>query len=118
MAHIGALQVRVGRQCWINLSMSLSSYQSSSRSLLLRRERDLQKSQFHPSYVCWICGNAVDLESCKADENGIAVHEDCYCLRVALAAESMRLAARKPPHSIRRIIVPDGSERNVRSSNN
>lgn len=68
----------------------------------------MEKYQFHQGYFCWICGNAVDLESCKADENGIAVHENCYLLRVTLAAESNRLAVRKPAQSVRRISASDG----------
>jgi len=33
---------------------------------------------------CWICGRAVSLESCKIDENGWAMHEECYVAKVAL----------------------------------
>ena len=45
----------------------------------------------HP-YFCWICGNVVNLETCKADEDGRAVHEDCYITRITLAYESVRLS--------------------------
>jgi len=31
---------------------------------------------------CAICGKPVPLESCKFDENGKAVHEDCYVGRM------------------------------------
>lgn len=31
-----------------------------------------------PIHICWICGNRVRLESCKIDEHGQAVHEECY----------------------------------------
>jgi hypothetical protein len=31
---------------------------------------------------CAICGKPVSLESCKFDENGKAVHEDCYVGRM------------------------------------
>lgn len=37
---------------------------------------------------CWICGNEVSLEICKTDENGHAVHEPCYTVRMHLQAES------------------------------
>jgi hypothetical protein len=56
------------------------------------------------------------LKTCNIDEYGMAVHEDCYIVKVALANESMRLMARKPAHRIRRIVVSDGALRPVRSS--
>jgi len=31
---------------------------------------------------CWICGTPVPLEDCKIDEQGRAVHENCYVARV------------------------------------
>jgi hypothetical protein len=48
--------------------------------------------QLGHSYFCWICGNAVDLNICVADENGMAVHQNCYILRMMLASESIKLA--------------------------
>ena len=35
--------------------------------------------------TCWICGKTVHLETCKADEHGKAVHEECYAAKIALA---------------------------------
>ena len=64
-------------------------------------------SQFNPPYCCWICGNEVDLKTCNIDEHGMAVHEDCYFVKVAFATESMRLTARKPAHRVRRVMVSD-----------
>jgi len=32
--------------------------------------------------LCWICGECVTLEDCKVDENGQAVHEECYMMVV------------------------------------
>lgn len=32
--------------------------------------------------LCRICGERVTLEDCKVDENGQAVHEDCYMMVV------------------------------------
>lgn len=49
-------------------------------------------------YFCWICGNVVNLETCKTDEHGVAVHEDCYMARIALAHESVKLS-KLPPRS-------------------
>jgi hypothetical protein len=36
--------------------------------------------QWHP--VCVICRESVKLEECKADENGRAVHEECYVSKI------------------------------------
>ncbi len=38
--------------------------------------------------MCWICGKAVDLESCVIDEHGLAVHEICYTTKTALAEKT------------------------------
>jgi len=43
------------------------------------------------TYYCWICGNAVDLRTSKTDEYGMAVHENCYVAKTALATEASRL---------------------------
>jgi hypothetical protein len=37
-----------------------------------------------PLPLCWICGKEVYLEESKTDENGNAVHEECYTLRTQL----------------------------------
>lgn len=34
--------------------------------------------------MCWICGKAVDLETCNIDEHGRGVHENCYVAKMAL----------------------------------
>lgn len=36
--------------------------------------------------VCPICNKSVVLESAKTDENGGAVHEECYLLKICLKA--------------------------------
>jgi hypothetical protein len=35
-------------------------------------------------FNCSICNKPVDLKTCKTDEGGRAVHEDCYVLREVL----------------------------------
>ena len=35
-------------------------------------------------HLCWLCGEAVDLRTCKVDEYGEPVHEACYTARMAL----------------------------------
>jgi hypothetical protein len=57
----------------------------------------MQNPKFKKNRFCWICGNTVDLETCKVDEHGMPVHGDCYFLKVALASESM---VPKPAHRI------------------
>ena len=73
-------------------------------------------SQFTHPYCCWICGHEVDLKTCNIDEYGMAVHEGCYFVKVALATESMRLTARKPAHRVRRVMFPDVVVRKGRPS--
>jgi len=65
-------------------------------------------SQFKHPYCCWICGNEVDLKTCNIDEYGMAVHEDCYLVKVALATELTRLMMRQGSIRIRRVVVSDG----------
>lgn len=40
--------------------------------------------------VCWICDRTVSLETCKIDEHGNAMHEECYlaCIRANGACHS------------------------------
>ena len=45
----------------------------------------IKPTPLEPTRMCWICGRSVSLESCKIDENGNAVHEECYATKVALA---------------------------------
>jgi anti-sigma regulatory factor (Ser/Thr protein kinase) len=44
--------------------------------------------------ACCICNSPVPLETCKTDENGQAVHEECYVLKVCAA--TWLLAGRAP----------------------
>ena len=73
-------------------------------------------SQFKHHYCCWICGNELDLKTCSIDEYGMAVHEDCYFVKVAFATESMRIIARKPAQRIRRAVLSDVAIRKSRLS--
>jgi hypothetical protein len=88
----------------------------------------MQASQFKHNHFCWICGNTVNLETCGTDEHGMAVHEQCYWVKVALAKESKRLSVRKPVdrvtemrhvlsglgHPLRCKMMPKRSERAIR----
>ena len=44
----------------------------------------------NPTHICWLCGKDVDLRTCKIDEHGRPVHEDCYALKLALHAGSKK----------------------------
>lgn len=37
--------------------------------------------------MCAICGSPVELEQCKSDENGDAVHDKCYFAKVTAATK-------------------------------
>lgn len=41
----------------------------------------------HVMQTCRICTTPARLESCKTDEQGRAVHEDCYVEKIALTAD-------------------------------
>lgn len=60
--------------------------QSSPLGTIDIGRRSLHLSKAGVAKSCWICGGAVSLESCKADENGHAVHETCYVARVKLSS--------------------------------
>ncbi len=54
--------------------------------------------------ICWICGRPVQLEECKVDEHGLAVHEGCQALKLSLHnVESV--------HSFRPPLQPAGTTR-------
>lgn len=40
------------------------------------------------SHSCWICGEELSLFDCKVDEQGRAVHEQCYIARISLNSAS------------------------------
>lgn len=41
---------------------------------------------------CVICGNSVALEASNTDEQGNAVHEECYVARIVMLAAAQREA--------------------------
>ena len=45
----------------------------------------------YSTQMCWICGRAVHLDTCKTDEHGSAVHEQCYVAKIALEGAFQRL---------------------------
>jgi len=46
--------------------------------------------------LCPICNKSVDLKDAKADENGFAIHEECYVLKVRLENTATLSPLRKP----------------------
>jgi hypothetical protein len=44
----------------------------------MRVSQDAAKAQT----MCPLCGEPVSLERCKTDEDGRAIHEDCYVRKV------------------------------------
>ena len=49
--------------------------------LLEAKEQRLRGSQ--AVTTCWICCKPVSLETCKIDEQGRAVHDECYAFKIA-----------------------------------
>jgi hypothetical protein len=47
-----------------------------------RRERKEKTNAHARANVCRICGEEVQLEQCKIDEDGGPVHGDCYVKKV------------------------------------
>jgi hypothetical protein len=45
-----------------------------------------------PPLICWVCNQPIQLETCKTDEHGNPVHEQCQFLRMAMA---------KPPATVK-----------------
>lgn len=43
-----------------------------------------------PIRLCWICGNPVEIATCRIDEYGEAVHETCHTKSLAILAEGAR----------------------------
>ena len=41
---------------------------------------------------CWICGRSVSVRESKIDENGFAVHEQCYVAKLALEEGSSQVS--------------------------
>ena len=53
-------------------------------------EANTRKDKLHRA-SCWICNRDVPLQSCKVDEHGRAVHEECYVARMKLEPGSSRV---------------------------
>jgi hypothetical protein len=53
--------------------------------------------------ICWMCGKPVSLETCKTDQHGKAVHEQCYVAKVKAdgVASRRKLSEAKPPEGRR-----------------
>ena len=48
-------------------------------------------------HLCWLCGEALDLRTCKIDEYGEAVHQACYTARIALENAPRKAMPVSPP---------------------
>jgi hypothetical protein len=51
-------------------------------------EREMMMPATMVPTSCAVCGNPVDLENCKTDERGKAVHQKCYVAKVVKKAKS------------------------------
>lgn len=72
---------------------SVWNYAGSVLSAVRRKFGSAKESDWHLSprnqlqrdRFCWICGKGTDLRTCKIDEYGMVVHENCYATKLALA---------------------------------
>lgn len=61
-----------------------------------RKGPDVKSSQRKDVYFCWICRKPVEVETCKTDEHGLAVHGDCYLLKLWLSRRGVEIRTRRP----------------------
>jgi hypothetical protein len=62
---------------------------SAHSQLRLNRWRLSDTTRRMPLPLCAVCNGPVPLETSKTDENGKAVHEPCYVLKVKLLLATM-----------------------------
>lgn len=79
------------------MESSAAALASSMRCLedtmeLLESSRAVLNTPGAMRQVCWICGKGISLTTCKIDEHGSAVHEECYVAKVAFTNESLKLS--------------------------
>lgn len=55
--------------------------------------------------ICPICNEAVTLETCKINEDGQAIHEDCYVgkIRSELKQDQEKTVSTRDPRSSRKV---------------
>jgi hypothetical protein len=83
------------KERWMELCRQASVEQDGEKLLQLVQEINrllekgngvgLGKDGKHESgkdgVMCWVCGKSVALEVAKTDDDGRAIHEECYLLR-------------------------------------
>ena len=73
----------------------------------------MNRSFFHAVHTCKtkcsICGNSVALETSKTDEQGSAVHEECYVGRTiaVLAAQQQAVTVSATPPLQMQLVSPE-----------
>lgn len=91
------------KELWLKLCEQASEEQDPAKFLTIIREintlLELKRARFKqtgPQLVgddtrlarCYLCDKPVPLEASKTDENGKAVHEECYLLKIRLREAS------------------------------
>jgi hypothetical protein len=61
-----------------------------------RKQPNVQTFPLKNTYCCWICRNPVDMRTCKTDEHGMAVHGDCYFLKLWLLRRGAEISTPPP----------------------
>ena len=91
------------KELWLKLCEQAADEQDPAKFLIIIREintlLELKRERFKrsgPQLVpdepalarCYLCDKPVPLEASKTDENGQAVHEECYLLKIRLGEAS------------------------------
>jgi hypothetical protein len=91
------------KELWLKLCEQAATEQDPAKFLTIIREintlLELKRARFKqtgPQLVrddsglarCYLCDKPVPLEGSKTDENGKAVHEECYLLKIRLREAS------------------------------
>jgi hypothetical protein len=50
---------------------------------------ETKETRVNPILACSICRQPIDLKHCKTDENGNAVHEECYVKKITPGKSSL-----------------------------
>jgi hypothetical protein len=61
-----------------------------------RKPPNAQTSELKNAHCCWICRNPIDVRTCKTDEHGMAVHGDCYFLKLWLSRRGAEISTPHP----------------------
>jgi hypothetical protein len=94
------------RPGYANETAGLPARKAPSRSA--SQSENLRGRQMEsPSVIptCWVCGQQVQLETCKIDETGRALHESCAVARLKAHTQSPAVDSTDFPGQGRRALI-------------